>query len=254
MAVYAALFPLKSKIRGYLKHYDACFDPPSLELTQHLYKEVVSFQEFVGRLDSRSRERLKASLAQIAVAIPKFRDLLSLHLSEQYDKVPEQRKRRLLLLGQPPDDDQGSDPISRLIDLTHLKRDVDSLIQTFKKVKEEHEEEEDFCANKAKMVGLSDLQTELKEELKLAATIEYLVGSRVLFITRMQGVVERAGLESGIDSLDMRLMDKDESWDLLLDDCDLMVEKQIKEAKWGKGMLALDFTIHYSWNDGKLKS
>ncbi|XP_042003678.1 putative disease resistance RPP13-like protein 3 [Salvia splendens] len=29
---------------------------------------------------------------------------------------------------------------------------------------------------------------------KLAATIEYLVGSRVLLITRMQGVVERAGL------------------------------------------------------------
>ncbi|XP_041999707.1 putative late blight resistance protein homolog R1B-16 [Salvia splendens] len=322
MAVYAALFPLKSKLRGYLKHYDACFDPPSLQLTQHLYKEVVSFQELLGRLDSRSRERLNASLAQIAVAIPKFHDLFSLHLSEQYDKVPEQRKRRLLRLGLNPDEEeQGSDPVSRLIDLRHLKPNVHSLIQTFKKVKEEHEEkEEDLCANKAKMVGLSDLQTLLKEELvrawsqdvkllsvagmagigkttlartiyedfdivewfecrawvevgrewqlhkiirnildqvnshemedddervseclreslkgkrflivlddvwdakvchdikKLAATIGYLVGSRVLLITRMQGVVEGVGLESGIDSMDMRLMDKDESWDLL---------------------------------------
>ncbi|XP_042003677.1 putative late blight resistance protein homolog R1A-3 [Salvia splendens] len=38
-----------------------------------------------------------------------------------------------------------------------------------------------------------------------------------------------------------------------VDNCDLMVEKQIKEANWGRGMLALDFTMHCSWNDGKHK-
>ncbi|KAH6778933.1 hypothetical protein C2S52_010170 [Perilla frutescens var. hirtella] len=36
-------------------------------------------------------------------------------------------------------------------------------------------------------------------------------------------------------------------------DCDPIVEKQIKETMWGKGIPALDFYVHYSWNDGKLK-
>ncbi|XP_057786909.1 putative late blight resistance protein homolog R1A-10 [Salvia miltiorrhiza] len=349
MAVYAALFPLKSKIRGYLKHYDACFDPPSLELTQYLYKEVVSFQEFVERLGSSSRERMKASLAHIAEAIPKFHDLLSLHLLEQYTKVPDQRNRRLLRLGLPQEEEEASNQMSRLIDLRHLKRDIHSFIQTLKKVKEEYEKEDDestidLCASKTKMVGLSDQRTELKEDLvrawsgavqllsvvgmagigktTLARKIyqdldfaewfdcrawvavgrewqlqeiiriilaqvnshemlsvedddereseylreslkgkRYLIvlddvwdaqvwhdikklltttqqrgvvgsgGSRFLLISRMQEVADRVGSESGITSLDMRLMNKDESWDLLrekvfaAESCSFQLEK-----------------------------
>lgn len=70
MTVYAVLSHLKTRIRGYLKYYDACLDPPSLELAQYLYKEVNSFQEFGERLDSSSRKRMSASLARIAEAIP----------------------------------------------------------------------------------------------------------------------------------------------------------------------------------------
>lgn len=323
MAVYAALVPLKSKIRGFLKHYDACFDPPSLELTQYLYKEVMSFQEFVERLDSSSRQRMNASLARIAEAIPKFRDLLSLHLSEQYHDLRDQRNG-----------------MSHLINLRHLKRDVHFFIETLKKVQEEFKQQQEdesssslrvneFRGNKTKMVGLSDLYTELKEDIvrdwgqavKLLAivgmagigktalakkifehldfvewfdyrawvavgrewrlqkiirsilaqvnseyankmlsmedgdddermseclkeslkdkrylivlddvwdgqvwhevkrllktTMQNVVGSRVLLTSRRREVVDRAGLNRGVDFLDMRLLDKEESWDLL---------------------------------------
>ncbi|KAH6795148.1 hypothetical protein C2S52_005625 [Perilla frutescens var. hirtella] len=286
MAAYGALVPLKSRIRGFLKHYDACFDPTSLEFIQNLYKEVNSFQQFIENLDSSSRKRMSASLARIAEVITQFRELLSLHFSDQYQEARDQRNRML------QGDESNRTP--HLINLRHLKRDFHSFIETLKKVQEEDESSSSRIdgsrGNKSKMVGLSDLYTGLKEDIVrvvyyggdvklhsisivgmagigkttlaekifedldivewfdcrawvvvgrewklqeiirgivaqvwdevnelLKTSTQIVVGSHVLLTSTIQEVVDHSGLVPGLDSLDMPLLNKEESWDLLRD-------------------------------------
>ncbi|KAH6819611.1 hypothetical protein C2S51_003214 [Perilla frutescens var. frutescens] len=202
MAVYGALVPLKIKIRGYLKYYDASFDPLALELAKYLYKEVKSFQEFVERLDSSSRKGMNASLARITDAVPKFHDLLSLHLAYQYAKVDDQRNRTLLRLGLheeeqeenqmlslidmlediqgdkdrenqlllPEEEEEERNSMSHLINLRDIERDIHSFIEALKKVQVEESSSsssriDELHGKESMMVGLSDLYTELKEDM-----------------------------------------------------------------------------------------
>ncbi|KAL8490410.1 hypothetical protein ACS0TY_026059 [Phlomoides rotata] len=72
MAVYVAVLYLHSRISNVIERVDVLLPPPSLKILEFAEKELKSFRNFVERLDSKSRERMTASLLGIIDTIEAY--------------------------------------------------------------------------------------------------------------------------------------------------------------------------------------
>ncbi|KAL8490356.1 hypothetical protein ACS0TY_025545 [Phlomoides rotata] len=74
MVIYAAVAFVHNRISEAIKRVDVLLPPPSLKILQFFVKELKSFQNFVERLDSKSRERMSALLEGIFNTIDDYID------------------------------------------------------------------------------------------------------------------------------------------------------------------------------------
>ncbi|KAL8490371.1 hypothetical protein ACS0TY_026037 [Phlomoides rotata] len=152
MAVYLLVAGLHRRISEIIKRVDVLLPPPSLKILEFFEKELKSFRNFVERLDSKSRERMSASLQGIFYTIKAyiyedgliFANMNSIVDGERYEDV---------------------------------SRGIHSLVEQLKKVEKEYYtlQEDDQkevvsssssrAVSKTKMVGLCDLRRLLKDDL-----------------------------------------------------------------------------------------
>ncbi|KAL8524856.1 hypothetical protein ACS0TY_014460 [Phlomoides rotata] len=125
MAAFAAVVSLKHHISTILT-YDVLLPPLSMKTFELAHKELKSFQNFVERLNSKSRKRMNASLGPITEAIRKFEKDLG--------------------------DKEGIHSLIEMLKKTQL--------EYYSSLKDEEE-----VVSKSKMVGLCDVQSKLKEEI-----------------------------------------------------------------------------------------
>ncbi|KAL8503866.1 hypothetical protein ACS0TY_022548 [Phlomoides rotata] len=91
MAAYAAVTTLHHLFSQIIKRVDVLLPPPSLKILEFAEKELKSFRNFVERLDSKSRERMSASLKGIFYTIVVFIGEYSLIYDDLNNILDEER-------------------------------------------------------------------------------------------------------------------------------------------------------------------
>ncbi|KAL8490360.1 hypothetical protein ACS0TY_026030 [Phlomoides rotata] len=146
MAVYAAVFYLHGRISNVIERVDVLLPPPSLKILEFAEKELKSFRNFVERLDSKSRERMSASLEGVFDTIGAYVDEYGFMYLDMNIIVEVERYE-------------------------DVSRGIHSLVEQLKKVEKEYYtlQEDDQkevvssrAVSKSKMVGLCDQRRLLK--------------------------------------------------------------------------------------------
>ncbi|KAL8490069.1 hypothetical protein ACS0TY_025821 [Phlomoides rotata] len=157
MSLYYAVAYLHCRISRIIERVDVLLPPPSLKILEFFEKELKSFRNFVERLDSKSRERMSASLQGIFYTIKAY--------------IKEEDR---LIYGD----------LNIIVEgegYENLSRGIHSLIEQLKKVEKEYYtlQEDDHkevvsssssssrAVSKSKMVGLCDQRRLVKDGLIL---------------------------------------------------------------------------------------
>ncbi|KAL8490370.1 hypothetical protein ACS0TY_026036 [Phlomoides rotata] len=204
MAVYFAVAGLHRRISKIIERVDVLLPPPSLKILEFFEKELKSFRNFVERLDSKSRERMSASLQGVFDTIKAyvdedgsviFGDLNIIVEGEQYEDlsrgihslVEQLKKVEKEYYTFQEDDQKEVVSSSRAVytlyaDLKNMfSRGIHSLVDQLKKVEKEYYtlQEDDHkevvsslssssrVVSKSKMVGLCDQRRRVKDDLIL---------------------------------------------------------------------------------------
>ncbi|KAL8490364.1 hypothetical protein ACS0TY_026034 [Phlomoides rotata] len=171
MALYFLVSALHGRISENIERVDVLLPPPSLKIIQFAEKELKSFRNFVERLDSKSRERMSASLQGIV-------DIINAYIEEDSLIFADMK---IIVEGEGYED---------------LSRGIHSLVEQLKKVENEYYtmQEDDQkevvsssssrAVSKSKMVGLCDQRRRLKDDLILPR----LTDNIFYFILGMAGI------------------------------------------------------------------
>ncbi|KAL8542246.1 hypothetical protein ACS0TY_003203 [Phlomoides rotata] len=142
MAVYLVVATLHRRISKIIKRVDVLLPFPSLKILEFAEKELKSFQNFVERLDSKSRERMRASLQGIIYAIVAYIEENSFIINDL----------NIIVDGERYED---------------VSRGIHSLVEQLKKVEKEYYTFQEDDQKESKMVGLCDQRSLLKDGLIL---------------------------------------------------------------------------------------
>ncbi|KAL8490352.1 hypothetical protein ACS0TY_026022 [Phlomoides rotata] len=201
MTVYYAVAFLLFQISKIIERVDVLLPPPSLKILQFFEKELKSFRNFVERLDSKSRERMSASLQGISNTIGAYVDeygfmYLDMNIIVEGERhedvsrgihslVEQLKKVEKEYYTLQEDDHKEVVPSSRAVytlyaDLKNMfSRGIHSFVEQLKKVEKEYytlqedDQKEVFSSSssrvisKSKMVGLCDQRRLVKDELIL---------------------------------------------------------------------------------------
>ncbi|KAL8490361.1 hypothetical protein ACS0TY_026031 [Phlomoides rotata] len=177
MAAYAAVATLLFQISRVIERVDVLLPPPSLKILEFAEKELKSFRNFVERLDSKSRERMSASLQGVF-------DTIWAYIEEDDSVICGDMN--IIVDGERYED---------------LSRGIHSLVEQLKKVEKEYytlqeDDQEEVVSSslslssssravsKSKMVGLCDQRRLVKDYLILP----WMAGGIFYFIYGMAGI------------------------------------------------------------------
>ncbi|KAL8490346.1 hypothetical protein ACS0TY_025537 [Phlomoides rotata] len=171
MAAYFAVATLHRRISRIIKRVDVLLPPPYLKILVFFEKELKSFRNFVERLDSKSREKMSASLQRIYHTTCAYMAEYSF-MSDDMNII---------------EDGEGYEDVSR---------GIHSLVEQLKKVEKEYytlQEDPDHkevvssssrAVSKSKMVGLCDQRRLLKDYMILPRPVNRIF----YFIFGMAGI------------------------------------------------------------------
>ncbi|KAL8482713.1 hypothetical protein ACS0TY_025670 [Phlomoides rotata] len=91
MAVYVGVSVLYGRISQIIERVDVLLPPPTLKILEFAEKELKSFRNFVERLDSKSRERMSASLERIFDTLAAYIEEDSLIYGD-YDNILDEKR------------------------------------------------------------------------------------------------------------------------------------------------------------------